>query len=117
MALYPCSADGQRYRGPSSAMYPALVKGNNSVREHLRLCEGHLNDLLGYCRQHLEEIVYDAPANTQSAMRTCCQCGGEPGDGRLVFVTAYPHHQDEAQFYGQVCANCDAKVLARFLLG
>ena len=116
MALYPCSAGGERYRGPSSAMYPALVRGRDSTREHLRLCQGHLDDLLSYCRQHLEEVVYDSPSNSQATMRVCSEFGGEPGDGRLVFVTAYPHHQDETQFYGQVCASCDAKVCARFLL-
>lgn len=103
MAMFPCSFDGARYRGPSQAMYPAIVLGRDSKREHLRLCNSHFNQLLDYCRSHLEEVIYDAPQDTQLSLATCCVCGGDASDGRLVFVTSYPQGHDEVQFYGQVC--------------
>jgi hypothetical protein len=96
-------------------MYPALVLGRDSTREHLRLCDRHFNELLNYCRSHLEEVIYDAPQDTQFALATCCVCGGDPSHGRLVFVTAYPQGHDEVQFYGQVCES-DVSKLATCLL-
>lgn len=116
MALYPCSFDGARYRGASSAMYPAIVQGRDSEREHLRLCAPHFEHLHKYCREHLEEVVYDQPAPTQVDLPACRLCGGDVSEHRLVFVTCYPSGQAESQFYGKVCVKCLPNLRKKLLL-
>lgn len=116
MALYPCSFDGARYRGASSAMYPAIVKGRDSEREHLRLCGPHFDQLESYCRQHLQQVVYDSPGPVQEELPICNLCGGALSDERLVFVTAYPQGQEEVQFYGRTCGRCIPEVRKQLLL-
>jgi len=116
MALYPCSADGARYRGPSQAMYPAVVHGTDSVRAHLRLCPSHFQEKLDYCRKYLEEVVYDSPAPSQEQLPVCVCCGSDVADNRLVFVTAYPSGQQETQFYGHVCLDCVPKLSLQLLI-
>ena len=116
MALYPCSFDGARYRGPSQAMYPAIVDGAYSEREHLRLCPPHFQQLLEYCRQHFQEVVYDMPDAQQDKMAVCSGCGGELDHAKLVFVTAYPQGEEEVQFYGSVCTRCESGVARSLLL-
>jgi len=113
MALYPCSIDSYRYRGPQQTAYPAIVKGRDSERKTLRLCPTHFNDVLQYCRDNLEEVVYDSPEPTQERIPACFSCGGVLTDPFMVFVTVYAQHEDESQFYGRMCAKCEAKVAAR----
>ena len=116
MALFPCSVDGARYRGPQQSMYPALVAGSVSDRSRLRLCPPHFQKLNEECRQHLEEVVYDEPDNRQEQPTVCAFCGSEPDGSLVMFVTVYGLHQPEAQFFGRVCHRCEPRVRSQFLI-
>jgi hypothetical protein len=98
-------------------MYPAIVKGGGSARDHLRLCAEHFQQLESYCRRYFKEVVYDEPPPLQEELPVCTRCGGALTDQSLVFVTAYPQGQEEIQFYGVVGACCVAKVRKELLLG
>lgn len=115
MAMFPCSADGARYRGPQSTMYPAIVQGGQSIRERLRLCVPHFEQLLKYIGENLQEVVYDVAPSNEPSPSTCSFCGGDLDERKMVFVTAYPQGQAEVQFYGSVCTRC-VPVVSRSLL-
>lgn len=116
MAMFPCSADGARYRGPSSAMYPAVVIGRESTRAHLRLCTPHFQQLEQYCREHLEQVIYDQPESMQTQLLVCGLCGGQPDATYMVFVTAYPQGQEERQYFGRLCSRCAPRFHREMLL-
>ncbi len=71
---------------------------------------------MAWCHDHLELVDYDNPGPQTPPMQVCAACGGDSGDSRLLFVTAYRTGAEEQQFYGQVCARCDPKVQQTLLL-
>lgn len=106
MAMYPCSATGHMYRGSARHAYPALVRGRDSLRRHLRLCADHFRDLLDYGSRSLEAVDYEAPAPLDSTPPSCCECGTAPEDGRLIFITWYGEGEAQGSFYGVCCERC-----------
>lgn len=117
MALFPCSADRKRYRGAATHFYPALVRGNDSQRLHLRLCSEHAEAFVRFCAAQLEQVLEDSDQEGPESTARCSLCGNDPAGGRAVFVTGYPASDPEGiAFWGQCCPGCDGPLQERLLL-
>jgi hypothetical protein len=117
MAFHPCDMHNAPYRGPSSAVYPALVEGTENNRRHLRLCEPCFDDYLATVGARFMEVLFDGRAVIDLGESDCRYCSTRAEAGKAAFITAYPKHADSRQFWGRVCRDCTPAAEAELLLG
>ena len=110
MAWFPCDVCHKKYRGASSALYPARLNGIDTVRKHLRLCPDDMAQLLDRLNPYL---VADEGTYVQNNLRhdTCVSCNKliqETAD--TVFVTAYPRSSDRLDYWMLLHRDCRTPV-------
>lgn len=109
MALYPCDFHGARYKGPSSAAYPAILAGGESTRKHVRACGPCLTDRIENSVVPIRKLLFDTPADMGlAASRSCPHC--KKDGGMAFFLTAYVKGQEEQQYYATVCEDAALKL-------
>lgn len=114
MALFPCTLHGGRYRGPQQSVYLTIAQGGRSLSNHLRLCPDCLRSTRAELDGALAEVDYDNPPTAQSRDElTCCWCGTR-GQLAATFATVYADGAQEQTYYGDTCADCEQRMVAKF---
>jgi len=105
MAMFPCSVGNHRYQGPQQSAYLGAINGGRSERVKKRLCPQHLEDLVAFSNEHLQEIdVNSPPLPNVSGDRQCFQCAGTGVLSWALFVNIYPLKAEPRAWYGNSCA-------------
>lgn len=105
MAQLPCTVHGAKFLGPSSHAYPALVSNDGRESKKHRLCRSCLSDLLGAAGKFLHGATETVPRESLDVLTACGWCGDQvDGDGRMVYLTAYPAGGDRQDWVGAACS-------------
>lgn len=103
MAFFPCSLHGGRFRGAATHLYPAIVDGGSSDREHQRLCPDCAAASLVWAAKHAQEVNEATDYDESLDHMGCIVDGATSGETLAFFLTAYPRGETERQFFGRVC--------------
>lgn len=106
MALAPCDADGTRFPGPATYLYPAIVQGGTILRARWRLCPSHATGILYSLEQVTDEEAPGVFVPRQP--ETCPSCRLRIAEQEYVhlFLTAYPTKDNRVDYHVWMCAPC-----------
>lgn len=107
MAMFPCSACGQRYPGRQQTAYLHLVQGATEIGGRQRLCPTdfmRMYDLLDttcdltVLGDQMQELESDRGSR-------CCSCESK-GVVTMVFAHLYPAKAERRSYMGSLCQDC-----------
>jgi len=103
MAFFPCDVHGTMFRGAASHFYPAIVRGQDSDREHMRVCQVDAASLLSWADAHASRVTEGTQFELDGPSTRCLVCDLQSAETDAFFLTAYPKGEEERQYYGRVC--------------
>ena len=107
MALFPCSTCGKRFAGRAHYVYPALVSGNDSIRNKHRLCPPCYGLLTEYLDPY-QVIGTEVEEDLAKLLGLCPSCDQSLDEGASrVFVTTYPAKDDRHDYWLAIHTQCD----------
>jgi hypothetical protein len=116
VSIYACDLHGARVPGALETAYPSLLDHGARYSRRVRLCVGHMSELLEDTRLGLQPMDFEADGETATR---CSGCGNPPPDGtRLaaLFVTTYRKGEERADYFAQLCHPCADAVVTRLAL-
>jgi hypothetical protein len=95
-------------------MYPAVVRGGDSVRRKLRLCPGHFDtytEMLGEYAQPAQDSF------VESRVITCFVCHAPVDYAEVqLFVTVYPLKAERQDYWAPIHGDCGPQALREWQL-